>query len=130
MGFNFFFFFFNLTARMSACNSITKTKPFWDFYTLHSNVQRKENTQIHSCCPLKSGRTPVRRKPQIKPLLISLVRGSRALNYFIPSMTVTISATLLLSVEPNSEPQRGSPRVHSASESIPTTLRGHTAMSN
>lgn len=85
---------------MSVCNPITKITPCWEFYILHSNVQRKDNTQIHSFCPSKSGMTPVRRKPQTKSLLISLVRGSGALNFLITSIIVTIYATLLLSVGP------------------------------
>lgn len=82
---------------MSACNPITKIRPFWDFYTLHSSVQRKEKTQIHKDCPSKSAMTPGR-KPQTTPLLISLARGSGALN-FITSTTATIYATSLLCAE-------------------------------
>lgn len=113
---------------MSACNPITKITPCWDFYILHSNIHRKENTQIHSFCPTKSGMTPVRRKPQTKPLLISLVRGSGGLNFFITSITVTIYATLLLSVI--SKSQLGPPQLHTASESIPTTFCGYNVISN
>lgn len=121
MGFKFFF---NLTTRMSACNPITKIRPCWDFYILHSNIQmqRKENTRIHSFCPSKSGMTPVRRKPQIKRLLISLVRGSGALNFFITSITATFMQHYCYLQDLNSEPQLSSSQLHTASDSIPHHL--------
>lgn len=68
---------------------------------LHSPLKcTEEGKHTHSFCTSKTAMTPVRKKPQTKPLLISLARGSGALNFFITSITVTIYATLLLSVGP------------------------------